>query len=258
MAKYDKTRFYWLQLKEDFFDDDAISWVEEQPNGKDYVLFYLKLCLKSLKTNGILIREIGNMLIPYSHEKLAEITHTPLDTVVVATELFVKIGLIEILSDGELYIPQLAQMVGSQSRSALKKQQQRLTVKGRAELETNVVDKRVDKCPPEIDIEREEKKDIHSISKEKKENETASRFTPPTLQEVERYCLERKNNIDAQYFFDYYTANGWNVGNAQMEDWKATVRNWEWRNKHARQHFENERADTNDNSLLKNIDDVDF
>ena len=43
MAKYDATKFYWLQLREDFFDEDAIDWLEEQPNGKEYSLFYLKL-----------------------------------------------------------------------------------------------------------------------------------------------------------------------------------------------------------------------
>ena len=47
MANYDKeTKFYWLQLKEDFFENDAIEWLEEQkPNGRDYAYFYLKLCL---------------------------------------------------------------------------------------------------------------------------------------------------------------------------------------------------------------------
>ena len=50
MSRYDKeTKFYWLQLKEDFFDEDAMSWLEEQENGERYSLFYLKLCLKSLK-----------------------------------------------------------------------------------------------------------------------------------------------------------------------------------------------------------------
>ena len=34
MSNYDSTKFYWLQLKEDFFDEDAIDWLEEQPNGK--------------------------------------------------------------------------------------------------------------------------------------------------------------------------------------------------------------------------------
>ena len=61
MAEYNKTKFYWLQLKDDFFDDEAIDWLEEQENGEKYVLFYLKLCLKSLKYGGILIRQAGTM-----------------------------------------------------------------------------------------------------------------------------------------------------------------------------------------------------
>ena len=82
MSKYNKdTKFFWLQLKEDFFDDDAIQWLEEQkPNGRDYAYFYLKLCLKSLRTNGILIRNVGEILIPYDNEKLAELTKRDFDT----------------------------------------------------------------------------------------------------------------------------------------------------------------------------------
>lgn len=55
----------------------------------------------------------------------------------------------------------------------------------------------------------------------------AKRFTPPTVDEVQAYCKERKNNIDAQRFVDYYTANGWHVGRNVMKDWKAAVRTWE-------------------------------
>lgn len=127
MAKYDKdTKFYWLLLKEDFFEDDAINWLEEQkPNGRDYAYFYLKLCLKSLKTNGILIRNVGNILIPYDNEKLAEITKIDFDTVTVAMELLKKIGLIKILDNGEIYLSQLENLIGSKSLGAFKKQQQR-------------------------------------------------------------------------------------------------------------------------------------
>lgn len=69
-------KYYWLKLKEDFFEEDAISWIEEQENGKDYCLFYLKLCLKSLKTNGLLIRNVGSMLVPYDVKTLARLTNT--------------------------------------------------------------------------------------------------------------------------------------------------------------------------------------
>jgi len=53
------------------------------------------------------------------------------------------------------------------------------------------------------------------------------RFIPPTLDEVKQYCAERKNNVDAERFYNYYTSNGWHVGKNKMKDWKAAVRTWE-------------------------------
>lgn len=156
MSKYDKdTKFYWLQLKEDFFEDDAIEWLEEQkPNGRDYAYFYLKLCLKSLKSNGVLVRKVGKILIPYDNQKLAELTKMDFDTVTVAMELLKKIGLIQILENGEIYINQLENLIGSKSIGAFKKQQQRL-----------LGGQRGDNCPPKIEIELEKEKEIE-IEKE--------------------------------------------------------------------------------------------
>lgn len=111
-------KYYWIKLKENFFEDDTISFIEEQENGTEYCLFYLKLCLKSLQNDGILIRTIGDMLVPYSAEKLAEITKTNVDTVRVAIELFKKIGLIEILDSGAIYIKLIKELAGSETRQA--------------------------------------------------------------------------------------------------------------------------------------------
>ncbi len=61
----------------------------------------------------------------------------------------------------------------------------------------------------------------------KKESPKRAVFTPPNVAEVETYCKERNNGIDANYFVDYYTSNGWMVGRTKMKDWKAAVRNWE-------------------------------
>lgn len=174
MAKYDKeTKFYWLQLREDFFDEDAIDWLEEQPNGKEYSLFYLKLCLKSLRTNGVLIRRVGNMLVPYDHVKLGELTKTPSDTVMVAMQLLLKIGLVRTLENGELYITQVENMIGSQSKSAFKKQQQRLHHKSKLLLEGG---QEGDKCPP--NIEQEQKQELEQdleldLEQEKKKQRQA-------------------------------------------------------------------------------------
>lgn len=60
---------------------------------------------------------------------------------------------------------------------------------------------------------------------------TKKSFKKPTLEEVKSYCEERKNNINAQKFIDYYESNGWKVGRVSMKDWKACIRTWEQRNK---------------------------
>ena len=50
---------------------------------------------------------------------------------------------------------------------------------------------------------------------------------PPSLGEIESYCRERGNSVNAQRFLDFYTANGWRIGKVPMKDWKAAVRSWE-------------------------------
>lgn len=157
MSDKQKRRYYWLKLKENFFEEDTIEWLEEQPNGKEYCLFYLKLCLKSLKTEGLLVRNVGNLMIPYDPESLAKLTNSKADTVKVAMDLFNKIGLIEIMDSGEIYLNQLGEMVGTETESARQKRLQRskednvrtLSGKGRLELEK---EKEIEK---ELDIDKE-------------------------------------------------------------------------------------------------------
>ena len=190
MSKYDNTRFYWLQLKEDFFEDDAISWLEEQqPNGRDYAYFYLKLCLKSLKSNGILIRKVGNILIPYDNKKLAELTKIDYDTVVIAMELLKKIGLVQILENGEIYINQLENLIGSQSLGAFKKQQQRLLGNSEGgQMSTN--------CPPKLELELDIEKEIDIDSRSKEETifdyyqSEIGMLSPRQFEMLNSYCKD--------------------------------------------------------------------
>jgi len=69
------------------------------------------------------------------------------------------------------------------------------------------------------------RKSIPERNKDSKKKE--SKFTPPTLEEITQYCQERKNGINPQQFFDFYTSKGWLVGRVKMKDWKASVRTWE-------------------------------
>lgn len=81
--------------------------------------------------------------------------------------------------------------------------------------------------------EKEEEKEKEELLKKDISNEISQKstrqkkFVPPTVEEVAAYCLERKNKVDAAYFVDHYTSNGWKVGKQNMKDWKAAVRTWE-------------------------------
>ena len=57
------------------------------------------------------------------------------------------------------------------------------------------------------------------------------RFKKPTIEEIQTYCLERNNNIDAYKFYNYYESNGWKVGKNKMKNWKAAIRTWETNSK---------------------------
>ena len=71
-----------------------------------------------------------------------------------------------------------------------------------------------------------------NILNETKPNETKPKsksklFIKPTINEIKDYCLERKNNVNAESFSNYYEARGWKLKGIQMKDWKACVRTWE-------------------------------
>lgn len=74
------------------------------------------------------------------------------------------------------------------------------------------------------EIEKEiYKENVGDGTEPKKENT----FCKPTVEEIKAYCVERKNNIDAQNFFDFYESKGWMIGKNKMKDWQASVRTWE-------------------------------
>ena len=79
----------------------------------------------------------------------------------------------------------------------------------------------------DTEIDSEIEPEIGIDSERLRSGESKKRFRPPTVEEVEAYCFERNNKVDAERFVDYYTANGWKVGKNPMKDWKAAVRNWE-------------------------------
>lgn len=122
MANADK-RYYWLKLKRDFFKRHDIKIIESMPNGKDYLLFYLKLLCESVDHDGNLRFSES---IPYNEEMLATITDTNVDIVRSAIKIFTELGMMEIMDDGTYFMREVEKMIGSESYWAEAKRRQRL------------------------------------------------------------------------------------------------------------------------------------
>ena len=65
------------------------------------------------------------------------------------------------------------------------------------------------------------------IKKEKNEKN----IIPPSFEMVKSYCEERNSSVDPETFINWNTAKGWKVGKNKMEDWQASIRTWEGRDR---------------------------
>lgn len=253
MAEYNKQKFYWIKLTDKFLTSETVDFLLSQKDGANYVVLYQMLCLKSVNTNGVLARQIGEILVPFDAEKIQrDCRHFSIDTVRIALTLYKQLGLVYEQDNGTLRIADFERLIGSQTESAEKKMLQRARQQANA-IGGQISGQKVDICPPEIkrlDIREKEKID-------KKEKLTL--FHPPTIEEVTAYCKERNNRVDAQQFIDFYTTKGWMVGKNKMKDWKACVRTWE-RREVKPTHIKYEQRNYTDEELaeiFKDIDNVD-
>lgn len=222
----DNKKYYYLRLKDNFFDSDELKILESMKDGYLYSNILLKLYLRSLKNDGKLV---VNERIPYSADMLASVTGHQVGTIKQALSVFKDLGLIDVLDNGAIYMLDIQNFIGKGSSEADRKREYRQRIEtDRTNVQTNL--RQIsEKSPPEIEIELEKdieiEKEIHSSAKST--TTKRKRFEKPTLSQITQYCLERNNNVNAEQFYDYYESNGWKVGKNAMKDWKACVRTWE-------------------------------
>ena len=221
----DNKKYYYLRLKDNFFDSDELKILESMKDGYLYSNILLKLYLRSLKNDGKLV---VNDRIPYNAEMLASVTGHQIGTVKQALSIFKDLGLIDVLENGAIYMLDIQNFIGKGSSEADRKREYRQRIEtDRTNVQTNL--RQIsEKSPPEIEIELEIdieiEKEIHSSASTTTKRK---RFEKPTLSEIKAYCIERGNKVDAQHFYDYYESNGWKVGKNSMKNWQAAVRTWE-------------------------------
>lgn len=139
-----KNGYYYLRLKENFFDSEELKLIENMENGYLYSNILLKMYLKALKNDGKLV---FNDVIPYNTKMLATITGHNIDVVEKAIKIFIEMHLIEILDNGAIYMMNMQQLIGSISSEGIRKAEYREKIKLEKEQGT-----KLGQCPNIISI----------------------------------------------------------------------------------------------------------
>ena len=151
----DNRKYYYLKLKESYFDDDAIVLLESMQDGILYSYILLKLYLKSLKHGGRLQLDES---IPYTPQMIATITRQQIGTVERAIKIFLQLGLMEQMADGAFYMSNIELLIGQSSTEGERKrrarQANRLALNDGGQMSAPCPDIRPPEIEKEIELER--------------------------------------------------------------------------------------------------------
>lgn len=160
-------KYYWLKLKEDFFEEKQIKYLRKLPDGDKLVIAYLKMQLKSLRTEGFIKYD---SILPSNEDELAMILDEDSNIVKLMIQALLQVKAIEILDDGSFYMIAMQDLIGKEGQSAERVRNFRERQKQVA-LQCNTD---VTKCNTEIEKEIEKEieidKDINKKNKKEKKS----------------------------------------------------------------------------------------
>ena len=252
----DNKRFYWLKLRRDFFKRHDIKILESMPEGKEYVLFYIKLLAESVDHGGELR---FNETIPYTADMLAAVTDTDSSVTDEALEKLKALGLLVVADDGTMSLPYAVKLIDSCADNDNARRQARYRERHRTDngnsntistpnntdsnAESNTksnatVTQSVTNSNEILDIEIDTRiidKERESIEREKSgDRSPRTRFIKPSPDDILSYFTDYAHKkgigidpvVESERFYNYYESNGWRVGRNPMRDYKAACRNW--------------------------------
>lgn len=156
-------KYFWLKLKEDFFEEKQIRYLRKLPDGDKLVIVYLKMQLKSLKTEGVIKYD---QILPSNEDELAMILEEDVNIVKLLLQALLQVKAIEILDDGSFFMIAMQELIGKEGQSAERMRKLRERQKMLAShCDTNVI-----KSDTEIEKEKEKEIDVEKEKTTTKEN----------------------------------------------------------------------------------------
>ena len=162
MAARDKERYFWLKLHRNFFKRHDVRILENRPNGKEFVLLYLKLLTESVDHTGTL--RFSDVL-PYSEEMLASVTDTDVETVHTAMQIFQELKLLEVLENGTIFLPAAAKLLDCETYAARRKRKAKESDGGNfPPLRGNFAQEKDTNIEIDIDTEKEKETETEDLT----------------------------------------------------------------------------------------------
>ena len=157
----DNKKYYYLRVKENFYDSDEMIILESMPDGFLYSNILIKLYLRSLKNNGKLM---FNDRIPFNSEMLSKITRHPVAVVEKAVSIFKEMNLIDVLDNGAIFMLDIESFIGKSNTEADRKRDYRRRIEKEKQklLLGHLSGQMSDEQAPEIEIENRDIEEIDS------------------------------------------------------------------------------------------------
>ena len=239
---------YWVRLDSSRFENGGdIDYLLSQKGGSEYVSLYIKLCLVTRNTNGMLATEFGkDIIIPYDIDKIVrECKYFSRNTVLVAMEAYKKLGLIYTNQDGNLVIADYEDIMRKESSSAERvralRKKQREALHCNAHCNKSVTpdvtqkEESTDGSFPPPFINNNKSPLSSSFTREEKETPSkigACEETPakgPSLDEVKAYFEGNMLKGSPEIFFFHHESIGWRDPQGRaITNWRARAKKWHY------------------------------
>lgn len=201
----DNKKYYYLKLKENFFDSEEMIILQNMPDGYLYSDILMKLYLRSLKNAGKLMFKD---LIPYTPSALAQVVRHQIGTVEKALQIFQELGLIEILDNGAIYMLDIQNFIGESSTEADRKRNYRAKIQKEIKVLGQASDKCPDKSTPEIDIEKEININNNIYGQDDLDQKEQEKFTKPLWEEqFEKFYKDYPKKVKKQDVKKWFKKN---------------------------------------------------
>ena len=211
-------RYYWLKFKEGFFGSYRIKKLRKMAGGDTYVIIYLKMQLKALRTDGVL--SYRGYEPDFVDELALDLDEDP-DNVRMTLAYLMTYGLCECSDNIHYFLPFVVENTGSETAGT----QRWRDWKNTKALESNTTPTQLQQTANELPTPVQQTANVDKEIEKREKSKSIRTFVPPTLEEVKAYATENNLNVDAERFYRYFTTPN-DKGETWVDSKGNKVRNW--------------------------------